>query len=52
MRAFRDELPSALGGAREAAAAFLGVPADSTALVRNVTEARRGGAPGPRHRPG
>ena len=39
MRAFRDELPSALAAAREAAAAFVGVPADSTALVRNVTEA-------------
>lgn len=39
MRAFRDELPSALASAREAAAAFLGVPAGSTALVRNVTEA-------------
>jgi len=39
MRAFRDELPAAISGAREAAATFLGVPAGSTALVRNVTEA-------------
>jgi isopenicillin-N epimerase len=39
MRAFRDELPVTLSGAREAAATFLGVPAGSTALVRNVTEA-------------
>ena len=39
MRAFRDELPAALAGARSHAAAFLGLPADSTALVRNVTEA-------------
>ena len=39
MRAFRDELPATLSGAREAAATFLGVPAGSTALVRNVTEA-------------
>ena len=39
MRAFRDDLPAALAGAREAAADFLGVPAGSTALVRNVTEA-------------
>ncbi|MEO7448926.1 MAG: aminotransferase class V-fold PLP-dependent enzyme [Humibacillus sp.] len=39
MRAFRDELPDALAAAREAAAAFLGVPGDSLALVRNVTEA-------------
>lgn len=39
MRAFRDELPGALAGAREAATAFLGVQAGSTALVRNVTEA-------------
>jgi isopenicillin-N epimerase len=38
MRAFRDELPSALTAAREAAAAFVGVPADSAALVRNVSE--------------
>jgi len=39
MRAFRDELPSALADARARAAAFLGLPADSTVLVRNVTEA-------------
>ncbi|MEW1954192.1 aminotransferase class V-fold PLP-dependent enzyme [Terrabacter sp. NPDC080008] len=39
MRAFRDELPVQLAHARQAAAAFLGVPEDSTALVRNVTEA-------------
>ena len=39
MRAFRDDLPAALAGAREAAADFLGVPAGSTTLVRNVTEA-------------
>ena len=39
MRAFRDELPAALAAARGSAAAFLDVPADSTALVRNVTEA-------------
>ncbi|NUO90371.1 MAG: aminotransferase class V-fold PLP-dependent enzyme [Dermatophilaceae bacterium] len=38
MRAFRDELAAALAGAREQAAAFLGLPTDSTALVRNVTE--------------
>jgi isopenicillin-N epimerase len=39
MPAFRDELPPALAGSREAAAVFLGVSAGSTALVRNVTEA-------------
>jgi len=39
MRAFRDELPSALATARESAADFIGVPADGVALVRNVTEA-------------
>ncbi len=39
MRAFRDDLPVALAGARREAAAFIGVPDDSTALVRNVTEA-------------
>ncbi|WP_020142740.1 aminotransferase class V-fold PLP-dependent enzyme [Terracoccus sp. 273MFTsu3.1] len=39
MRAFRDELPATLAGAREAAATFVGVAAGSTALVRNVTEA-------------
>ena len=39
MRAFRDDLPAALAKARESAAAFLGVQSDSTALVRNVTEA-------------
>ncbi|WP_330474024.1 aminotransferase class V-fold PLP-dependent enzyme [Terrabacter sp. C0L_2] len=39
MRAFRDELPSALATARESAAEFIGVPADGVALVRNVTEA-------------
>ncbi len=37
-RAFRDELPIALGRAREAAATFVGVPADTAALVRNVSE--------------
>jgi isopenicillin-N epimerase len=39
MRAFRDVLPQSLAAAREAAAAFVGVPDDSVALVRNVTEA-------------
>ncbi|MCU1538712.1 MAG: aminotransferase class [Humibacillus sp.] len=39
MRAFRDELPGALAAARQSAAAFVGVPADAVALVRNVTEA-------------
>jgi isopenicillin-N epimerase len=39
MRAFRDDLPAALADARSQAAAFIGVAADSTALVRNVTEA-------------
>lgn len=39
MRAFRDELPAQLAEAREAAARFLAVPPESTALVRNVTEA-------------
>ncbi|GAB3876365.1 aminotransferase class V-fold PLP-dependent enzyme [Terrabacter terrigena] len=39
MRAFRDELPAVLADARARAAAFLGLPAGSTALVRNVTEA-------------
>lgn len=39
MRAFRDELPVQLAQAREAATAFLGLPPESTALVRNVTEA-------------
>jgi isopenicillin-N epimerase len=39
MRAFRDELPDALAAARREAAAFVGVTPDSTALVRNVTEA-------------
>lgn len=39
MRAFRDELPGGLARARESAAAFLGLPPQSTALVRNVTEA-------------
>ena len=38
MRAFRDELPIGLTAAREAAAGFVGVPADSAALVRNVSE--------------
>lgn len=38
MRAFRDELPPAIAAAREHAAAFLGVPVDSAALVRNVSE--------------
>ena len=38
MRAFRDELPAGVGAAREAAAAFVGVPADAAALVRNVSE--------------
>ncbi|GAA2150286.1 isopenicillin-N epimerase [Humibacillus xanthopallidus] len=38
MRAFRDELPAGLGDAREAAAAFVGVPTDAAALVRNVSE--------------
>ncbi|MDV3221180.1 aminotransferase class I/II-fold pyridoxal phosphate-dependent enzyme [Intrasporangium sp.] len=38
MRAFRDELPPAIAAAREHAVAFLGVPADSAALVRNVSE--------------
>ncbi|TQM62615.1 aminotransferase class V-fold PLP-dependent enzyme [Humibacillus xanthopallidus] len=38
MRAFRDELPAALEAARAAAAAFVGVPADTAALVRNVSE--------------
>jgi isopenicillin-N epimerase len=38
MRAYRDELPAAVAGARAAAAAFVGVPADSAALVRNVSE--------------
>jgi isopenicillin-N epimerase len=39
MRAFRDELPPVLAEARARATAFLGLPAGSTALVRNVTEA-------------
>jgi len=39
MRAFRDDLPDALAAARREAAAFIGVPDDSTVLVRNVTEA-------------
>jgi isopenicillin-N epimerase len=39
MRAFRDELPVALAEARSRAASFIGVSPDSTALVRNVTEA-------------
>ncbi|GAA2476427.1 aminotransferase class V-fold PLP-dependent enzyme [Terrabacter carboxydivorans] len=39
MRAFRDELPDLLAAARESATRFLGLPAESTALVRNVTEA-------------
>lgn len=39
MRAFRDELPVALADARARAATFIGVPSDSAALVRNVTEA-------------
>ena len=39
MRAFRDELPAAIASARSAAAAFVGVPAESTVLVRNVSEA-------------
>ncbi|GAA2745923.1 aminotransferase class V-fold PLP-dependent enzyme [Terrabacter aerolatus] len=39
MRAFRDELPELLAAARESATRFLGLPAGSTALVRNVTEA-------------
>jgi isopenicillin-N epimerase len=39
MRAFRDELPTILADARSQVAGFLGLPAGSTALVRNVTEA-------------
>ncbi|MGO4597973.1 aminotransferase class V-fold PLP-dependent enzyme [Terrabacter sp. 2RAF25] len=39
MRAFRDELPTVLADARAQATAFLGLPEESTALVRNVTEA-------------
>ena len=39
MRAFRDDLPVVLADARSRAAAFLGLTAGSTALVRNVTEA-------------
>ncbi|GAA6526493.1 aminotransferase class V-fold PLP-dependent enzyme [Intrasporangium sp. DVR] len=39
MRAFRDELPDAIAAAREQAAAFVEVPTDSAALVRNVSEA-------------
>ncbi|HKX67083.1 MAG TPA: aminotransferase class I/II-fold pyridoxal phosphate-dependent enzyme [Intrasporangium sp.] len=38
MRAFRDELPQQLAAARETAAAFLGLAADSAPLVRNVSE--------------
>ncbi|MDC5697934.1 aminotransferase class V-fold PLP-dependent enzyme [Intrasporangium calvum] len=38
MRAFRDELPSAIAAAREHAATFVGVSVDSAALVRNVSE--------------
>lgn len=38
MRAFRDELPEQVAAVREAVAGFLGVPTDSTALVRNVSE--------------
>jgi isopenicillin-N epimerase len=39
MRAFRDELPELLAPARATAAAFLGLGPESTALLRNVTEA-------------
>jgi isopenicillin-N epimerase len=38
MRAFRDELPGQLASAREEAAKFLALQADSVALVRNVSE--------------
>jgi isopenicillin-N epimerase len=38
MRAFRDELGGQIARAREEAVAFVGVPADSAALVRNVSE--------------
>ncbi|GAB3058574.1 aminotransferase class V-fold PLP-dependent enzyme [Intrasporangium mesophilum] len=38
MRAFRDELPEQLAAAREDAAKFLALQADSAALVRNVSE--------------
>ncbi|GAA2036154.1 aminotransferase class V-fold PLP-dependent enzyme [Terrabacter terrae] len=39
MRAFRDDLPVEISEARQSAACFLGLPSESTALVRNVTEA-------------
>ncbi len=38
MRAFRDELPEQLAAAREEAAKFLALQADSVSLVRNVSE--------------
>jgi isopenicillin-N epimerase len=38
MRAFRDVLPGQIAAARELAATFIGVPPDSAALVRNVSE--------------
>lgn len=38
MRAFRDELPEQLAAAREEAAKFLALQADSVALIRNVSE--------------
>ena len=39
MRAFRDELPALLALSRQHAAGFLRLAPESTALVRNVTEA-------------
>ncbi len=38
MRAFRDVLPGQIASARELAAAFVGVPPQTAALVRNVSE--------------
>ena len=38
MRAFRDELPSAIATSRERAADFVGVRREGAALVRNVSE--------------
>jgi isopenicillin-N epimerase len=38
MRAFRDQLPGRIAAVRVITCGFLGVPSDSTALVRNVSE--------------